>query len=181
MKWIWNVVSYLTTYLIVFLCFSVVYFGLFRSPLFASQHVLFYRGMMYLIVTCFGAFLAMIFIAVRFHPRHIESLVSAIILSASIHMVLFVVFPVTFERSVTTYLLSTLNDHSIASCGGLSKSDLQDHFINSYVIAHDAIGKRMNEQQIIQTIAGDAQCYQITNSGKALLDMNRICKLLYQY
>lgn len=98
----------------------------------------------------------------------------------AVHLSIFVVFPVTFERSVTTYLLSVLrNNYNNPSCHGLTKPKLTEELINDYIIKKDAVAKRVEEQKIINFINTQGSCIQLTQRGLNFLDLSKIFKKIY--
>jgi hypothetical protein len=76
------------------------------------------------------------------------------------------VFPVTFERSITMFLLNTLSNASSTTCKGLSKEEMQTELINNYVIKIKAINKRVTEQQIIGFVSNSNSCIQLTPKSR---------------
>lgn len=154
-------------YILIFTIFSIIFLTLFRLPIHLFKDVLFYKGLTYLIITTL--FLTTIVIVLYKINRNIkiESLIAAILVSASIHLSVFVVFPVTFERSVTMYLLNTINDQKDE---GISNHDLEYKLINDYIINNKALNKRIEEQSIIGFIE--------ENDGKITLS-NKAIKFIY--
>ena len=149
-----------------------------RTPLFASQKVLFYRGNMLLAST----FLLLLIISLIFSKKikiSYESLFAALVMSASIHLALFVVFPVTFDRSVTMYLLNRLNSSHSPSCQGLAPKQMENLLIDEYVKKDQAISRRIKEQSIINTIQSNNQCVSLTDRGQKFLTFSELIKQLY--
>lgn len=164
----------------VFVLFTALYLGSFHTPLFASLDVLFYRGGYLLIASFLILLAAILFIYYAVTKSHLESLIAALLTSAAIHLAFFVIFPVTFERSVTMYLLNTLDNVPIAeSCSGLSKLELRQQLINEYVINRDAVGKRLYEQRVINTLGNDDQCVMLTERGSSFLEFSRVVSKIY--
>lgn len=172
------IVSVIALYVGVFIIFSCVFLLLFHTALFASQHVLVYRGVGLLGVTafiisllavCFGRPLAMYW----------QTIVAAIIISIAMHMSMFVVFPVTFERSVTMFTLESLQSAKTNVCGGLSKKSMEEKLIQDYVIGRDAMAKRIEEQSIIHMIEKNNDCYTVTDQATRFLQFSHIVKSIY--
>lgn len=165
-------------YLFIFLSFTFLYLFSFHTNIFISQSVLFYRGLMLLgLVSLF-----FIFIFFIFHKKvsfSLESLIAALILSISINLSIFIVFPVTFERSVTMYILNTLKKFENNSCGGLNKKELENLLVNEYVIKNKAVDKRINEQKVIDFIEEKNQCFGLTLKSKKFLKFSEIISFLY--
>lgn len=170
----------LLIYLVVFVLFSFFFLLLFRSSLFNNETVLFYRGLLLLTVTTFVS-LPLIFLTYLKLPKvNIESLIAAIVVSVAIHLSLFVVFPVTFERSITMYFLSSLLKSQPSSmCPGLTKNQVEDLLINDYVIRKKAVDKRIQEQEEINFVNVKNNCIQITSRAVDFVNFPEFVKKLY--
>jgi hypothetical protein len=150
-------------YIVTFTIFSIIFLTLFRLPFHLFNDVLFYKGLTYLIITTLLLTVVVIVLYETNRNIKIESLIAAILVSASIHLSVFVVFPVTFERSVTMYLLNTINNQNDK---GISNSALEYKLINDYIIDGKAPNKRIKEQSIIGFI--EESDSKITLSDKAI-------------
>jgi len=112
--------------------------------------------------------------------QNTESLISAVLVSAAIHLSFFVVFPVTFERSITMYLLETIDGNENSElCAGISKLNLENKLIDEYVIKNKAIDKRITEQKVLDFIKEENQCIKTTPRNKSFLKFSEIIKRLY--
>lgn len=165
----------------LFTGFTVLYMFLFHLPLFLAEKVLFYRGLLLLpvaIVLTIGALL--IFKQSLKHIR-LESIVAGFMVAISLNLMFFVLFPVTFDRSVTMFLLNDLRVNAqITTCTGLSKEYLQNHFINGYVLGEsDAIGRRMFEQHELGFVKGNDSCWSLTDKSKNFLKLSEFIGALY--
>ncbi|NCO88290.1 hypothetical protein AUK04_05015 [Candidatus Roizmanbacteria bacterium CG2_30_33_16] len=166
-------------YLGIFLLFTSIYLCLFHTPLLISQRVMFYRGLGLLFIATFLTLILLLTFRNK-SKLNFETLVTSIVMSFSINIVFFVVFPVTFERSVTMYVLNKLNtSKQTQNCQGLSKSDLEKDFIENYVIKNQAMQKRINEQKIINMINEENNCISISSRGRSFLDFSRIVERIY--
>ena len=167
-------------YLSVAVFFSVFYFLSFRLPLFTSQKVLFYRGVMLLALT---SCITLIGIGTYIYKyrKHVESLIAALIICIAVHLSFFIVFPVTFERSVTMFILSALHDGSSPMCSGLTKSDIQRELIDTYIMKRDAVEKRIKEQSAINMINRKSECVTLTQKGVNFLKFAGYVGKLYNY
>lgn len=174
-----NFLKLFLTYFFIFFFFTLIYLFLFNTPIFSSQKVLFYRGIVLLIIaTVINSILLLI--TRRILKTNLETLIAAILVSASINLSLFVVLPVTFERSVTMFLFNTLKNGSDNNCKGLTKSQLEEKLINEYII-NKAIDKRVYEQSIIGLISKNNQCYQLTPRALDFLKITEIIGKLYGF
>lgn len=159
--------------------FSLLFIGAFHTALFESQDVLFYRGVT-LLSTVFGLFCLGALFIFRTAPEFLESFIAATIASASIHLAIFVVFPVTFDRSVTMHLLHTLrNAPTTVTCHGLSPTELEKLFIESYIRTEGAIPRRIHEQSVINMIAAENSCVSLSERGSRFLNFSTIVSRLY--
>ena len=182
-------------YFLIFLVFSLLYLLLFHSPLFSSVGVLFYRGVLLLLVS----FLCFVFGYVALRKKigfRTETFLAALVMSLSLHLAFFVVFPVTFERSITMFFLKEL------SLEALPFEQAEEILIKDYIIGKQAVAKRVEEQKIIgfisvtkddrtrarkprdsalgEDIIEDRNQYlQITNKGRKFLDFANIVSSIY--
>ena len=168
------------TYLTIFLVFSLLYLLLFRSPLFSSVRVLFYRGVLLLLIS-FLVFIFGYLILRRVIDLGEETFLAALVLSFSLHLSFFVIFPVTFERSVTMFFLRQLASPTTASdsCRGLTPQQAEETLMRDYIVGKNAVTKRVEEQKIIGFIDDRHSCLRITNRGKGFLDFARIVNKVY--
>ena len=100
-------------------------------------------------------------------------------IATSIHITLFVLLPVTFDRSVTIFLLESLQNQKGNICGGLTKSDMEQKVIDGYVIQNDAVEKRIDEQMTIDMIQKKNECYGVTNTAMVFLQFSSFVKQIY--
>ncbi|PIY69316.1 hypothetical protein COY90_01275 [Candidatus Roizmanbacteria bacterium CG_4_10_14_0_8_um_filter_39_9] len=169
----------LTSYGLTGLGFTAIYLTLFHSHLFASQHILFYRGLGLLVISMAATLLIGVSIYRYIARFSIESFIAALIMSVSIHLALFVVFPVTFDRSVTMYMLNKLKTQNSKVCEGTTVDSLEESFINEYVRRDDAVNRRIDEQSLINIVNNDAGCISLTQRGKGFLKWSETIKKLY--
>ncbi len=174
--------SVLLTYAGIFISFSLFFFLLFHTPLFNFEKVLFYRGIFLLSLTTF-IFFSICFICIHFkHIDHVESTVAAIVVSVAINLSVFITLPVTIERSLTSYMLTSLALNSSSKpCRGLTEKQLHEQFISDYFIKKGAVSKRINEQTIINFIGVQKQCFHITKKGLLFLDLSQLVRKIYAF
>jgi len=165
-------------YLLTFIGFSLLYLFLFRTSLFSSQRVLFYRGNLLLLVA-FLLTAAILFVFRRRFKLSFETALAALVLSAALHLAFFVVFPVTFDRSVTMYLLNRLETAKSAQCAGLFEKEMERVFIEEYVKEQQAMRRRISEQSIIKMIEVEKKCVSLTPRAKNFLRFSEMVKKWY--
>lgn len=168
-------------YILVFIFFSGLYLCLFHTPFFKFQQVLFYRGLALLFITVLVSFTTAFLLARRNKEfkLYLESVIGAVIVSASINLALFVLLPVTFDRSVSTYLLSTLDSEATPSCRGMTKKQLEKVLIDQYIVKNKALQKRIIEQEEIGFISGTGECVSLTDRARKFLQLKQITEKLY--
>jgi hypothetical protein len=156
-------------YFLIFSLFSISYIALFHTPIFMNQKVLFYRG---LLLLCFNFFIFFLILYAFYLKKIIsyswETIIASLIISVSFNLAFFVVFPVTFERSVTMYLLKKIAHKKI------SKKELEKNLINEYIIKNNALDKRINEQKVIDFIKEKDGYLWLTRKAKKFIDFSKI-------
>jgi len=160
-------------YFIFFFLFSSIFISFFHTPLFAGQKVLFYRGLWLLGIT------TLIFICLSKWIEKIgkikcETYMAALVLSISLNLVFFVVFPVTFDRSVTMFLLNKINTSPPATVSGLEES-----LIKEYIQKDKAVQRRMDEQSQIGFVSSQNGQVTLLPKAKQFLQLSLIIKNLY--
>lgn len=167
------------TYLLTFLFFTLLFVLSFHAPLFKTQTVLFYRGILLLLTTTIVCSLLLFLFRQKF-KLETQSFIAALTISLSFHLSFFVIFPVTFDRSVTMYLLSTLAKKPASqNCPGIGKSALKEAFITEYVKENRAIERRIYEQSFINFVKEEKECVTLTSKGHRFLNFSLFIKKLY--
>lgn len=152
----------LLIYSLTFLIYSFLFllcFHLFYNP----QGVLFYQGLKFLF-SIFLLFSLFLFVFRKKISKNFFHFFLALILGFSLLLSFFVVFPVTFERSVTMYLLKTISQNQ-----SVTKKDLEKKLIDEYILKNKALEKRLNEQKIINFIEVKNNRVYLTEKGKNFL------------
>jgi hypothetical protein len=173
-----KVVSLMAKYIAFFIIFTSVFITLFHLP-FPITQIFFYRGLIYLTCTFVLFFILILVYVVWRKLQHLESYIAALCIAASINLSVFIVFPVTFERSLSMFILNTLQAQRNTSCGGLTKDRMQEALINTYIKSQDALQKRIEEQNIINMIQMRDGCYVTTSRAQSFLYFSSIINTLY--
>src|SRR5581483_4928325 len=83
-------------------------------------------------------------------------------------VLLFVmIVPGAIDRSQSVFLIGYMGEHPNRT---YSAADLQQKFIDTYVKADDAIGRRIYEQLATGTIVQEGDRYRLTDRGLRTLD-----------
>jgi cation transport ATPase len=166
-------------YTVTFILFTAIFLLMFHVPVLQFQKIFFYKGLMFLAITTLICFIGIIFYAKK-TSASIESLIAAMMISMAINLSIFIVFPVTVERSVTIFLLSTLEDaNSNKSCKGLTHKQMEKALIDTFIVKNDAVSKRIKEQSVIKTVEKNGRCLRLTNKGMQFLNFSRVLSSLY--
>ncbi len=160
----WLALAYAAALLLGFL----LYVGLFRSPLLGGVAILFYRGVALAFV---GALLLLLGgLLIRSRARiAVATLVGGVALSLAFNLCFLVLFPVTFDRSISMFLLARIEQAD----GQLDARALEAAFTREYLVDMRQIDRRVTEQ----TLSGNIEVRQgrihMTPRGKALLSSAR--------
>ena len=100
--------------------------------------------------------------------------VSLAALALSFNITFLIVFPVTFDRSVTTYLLE-----EIAHKKSLSIEDMQTLLIYDYVVKNEAVERRMREQELSGNVTSQDGRYALTAQGEKFISVSREVRRLF--
>ncbi len=131
--------------------------------------ILFYRGLVLAAVTALVAGTLGATIARRYGiaPLAVAAALSTFCVSACF----LVLFPVTIDRSVSVYLLATIDRQGVA---GMSKGELEGAFVDGYVREMGAIDRRIIEQRISGNIIEHEQGrVRLTERGRRFIMLSR--------
>lgn len=95
-------------------------------------------------------------------------------LALSFNLTFLIVFPVTFDRSVTTYLLEEL-----AHKKSLSIEEMQSLMIEDYVVRNNAVLRRMREQELSGNVVSQGDRYILTPQGRQFIGLSRAVRRLF--
>lgn len=152
----------------------LIYLALFALGAAASVHILFYRGVVLGLVAAAIVFIAL---ALLLRGREPALVIAAAAVSSSVNICFLVLLPVTVDRSVTVYLLSTIERQADA---GMTPAALQQSFIQGYVVDMGAIGRRIDEQRRSGNIsvAADGKV-RLTAQGRRFMALSRLVARLF--
>lgn len=171
----------IVAYLLIFFSFSFLYIFFFHLFPFKKGEVLFYKGVYLLILASIILSLSLLLLNRRLKLR-VDVIILALLCAFSLNLTFFVIFPVTFERSVTMFLLHSLAEgrENGVCVKGKKKDELRKNLIDKYVTRKDAVGKRVVEQLELGTIKrDDKSCIFLSFRGKRLLDFARWIEKIY--
>jgi hypothetical protein len=146
-----------------------VYVLLFWSGAAASIRILFYRGIILAIAAAIVTGIAALWPARRTRDSALP--IAAAALSLSFNICFLVLLPVTVDRSISVYLLSTIEREQAE---GIDGPALQRAFVDGYVVRMDAVGRRIDEQRTTGnvTVAPDGKIH-LTSQGRRFMALSR--------
>lgn len=152
-----------------FVCFAL----LFRADLLSGLTILFYRGLV-LLMLAFGlglcAMAALAGLLRGWGVRRRDAL-GACVLSLSLNLSFLVIFPVTVDRSISVFLLGRMAAHP----GETFTADrARAEFEAVYLGRLRQIERRMAEQTASGTVAPAGAGYVITPQGLAFIRLSRL-------
>jgi hypothetical protein len=152
-----------------------VYVLLFWMGAESGMTILFYRGIVLALITAAVVALAGFLVGRRIGDTALP--IAAAALSLSANVCFLVLLPVTVDRSVTVYLLSTIEQEQQT---GINASGLEQRFINGYVVGMGAIDRRLDEQRKSGnvTISSDGKV-RLTKQGERFMDFSRVIARLF--
>lgn len=162
-------------YLIALLVGFLLYLALIASPLLASISLLFYRGV--LVAFAGAMLLAMLatLAARRCTVLDLPTVVGAVALSLAFNISFLIVFPVTFDRSITMFLLARIEQRD----GQLDAQGLQQVYIHEYLGEMRQIDRRIREQAMSGNIRVEDGRIFITPQGRRLLRGGRVVSIWF--
>ena len=151
-------------------CFAV----LFRVDLLSGLTILFYRGLVLLVLAfgltlCAGTAFAG---ALRGWGVRRRDALGACVLSLSLNLGFLVIFPVTVDRSISVFLLGRMAAHPEET---FTATRARAEFETIYLGQYRQIERRMAEQTASGTIAPSGDGYVITPKGRTFI---QICRLV---
>ena len=163
-----DIVKLFVFHIITFFLGTIIFVLLFHTRLFKSMDVLFYRGIMLLIITCIVFTIILLFLKrnALFKLFTYRDVILAITIVFSFNLLFFTHFPVTSERSISLFMLGYMNNNSNKL---MTKEEITNLFIDKYIVEYGEIEKRFYEQIVTGDIAGDRNGYHITKRGQLIL------------
>lgn len=160
--------------LLTFVGFAI-FVLLFWAKVGSSITILFYRGVALAIAAGLVTGLVALWPARRSRDPLLP--VSAAAVSLSFNICFLVLLPVTVDRSVTVYLLSRLEQRQQS---GMDAAQLQQAFIDGYVVKLGAVGRRIDEQRKSgNVVVGPDGKVRLTRQGQDFMAFSRLVERLF--
>jgi len=152
----------------------LIYLGLFAIGAAAGVKILFYRGVILALLAAAVVFVAF---ALLFRGRDPALVIASAAVSFSLNVCFLVLLPVTVDRSVTVYLLSTIDRQDDRV---LNSTALEQAFIKGYVVDMRAIDRRIDEQRRSGNISvGTDGKVRLTGQGRRFMRFSRMVARLF--
>ncbi|WP_088182617.1 hypothetical protein [Sphingobium sp. Z007] len=153
------------TYAAALIAGFLLYLGLIASPVLGGVSILFYRGIAIALIAA-PLFALLLAIAGRRMPSlDLSTVIGATALSLAFNICFLIVFPVTFDRSVTMFLLARIEQQD----GQLDARDLEHIFVADYLRTLRQIDRRVEEQSLSGNIVVADGRIRLTPQGKRLM------------
>jgi hypothetical protein len=154
----------------VFVLFTIIYITSFRTGLFQTINVFFYRGILLLLTA--SLFLATTLVFLKRNTKFSDylnyyDLIVSVIVFFSFNLIFFTHVPVTADRSLSVFMLGSMTQDID---GSYRKDELENLFIEKYINENNNIGKRIDEQLSSGNIMEANNEYKLTDRGKKLMD-----------
>ena len=141
----------------------------------ASITILFYRGVVLAISAAVLTGLAAIWLARRTGDSSLP--IASVAVSLSFNICFLVLLPVTVDRSVSVYLLSTIERQQGA---GIGANQLEQAFITGYVVNMGAVDRRIDEQiRSGISAVGSTGELRLTPQGRRFMNFGRLVAKLF--
>jgi hypothetical protein len=152
-----------------------LYLLLFWMGIGTSLTILFYRGIALAIIAAVIIAIVSAWIGNRVGDTSLP--IAAAALSLSFNICFLVLLPVTVDRSVSVYLLSTI-EHQQEQ--GIDAAELERSFVDGYVVKMAAIDRRIDEQQRSGNIVVNADGnVRLTEQGRRFMAFSRVVARLF--
>ena len=148
----------------------LLYLALIVSPVFSGIPILFYRGIAAAAVTSPLLALLLAIVGRRAAWLDLSTIVGATALSLAFNTSFLIVFPVTFDRSVTMFLLARIERED----GLLDRAALEQVYTREYLGDMQQIDRRIQEQSLSGNIRVEQGRIHMTAQGKRLLEGGRM-------
>jgi hypothetical protein len=157
-------------YLIMLAGGFLLYLLLIASPLLQSVPLLFYRGVMIAFLCAILLAMAASIAARRYSALDLPTVIGGVALSLAFNISFLIVFPVTFDRSITMFLLARIERQD----GQLDPRALEQVYVREYLGDMRQIDRRIAEQTVSGNIRVVDGHIHITPQGRRLLSGGRL-------
>lgn len=163
-----NSIKILAFHVVFFIIGTTFFIFLFHTPLFRNIEILFYRGIILLLISCTMMAILLLLFKKRVPGRiwTYRDIILSLVLIFSLNLVFFTHLPVTADRSISVFMLGYLNNNSDRSLTG---QEITDFFTNKYLYEYGAMNKRLNEQVESGNVVQIENGYKISKRGQLIM------------
>lgn len=163
-------------YAVIYLVCSVIFVGLFHTPILKGLEVLMYRGIVFILMSGVLAATAMFLCKKKWQELFdFKDVILMFLGFCCVNMVLFTLIPVTVERSVSVFTLSYMAENPKV----YTVEEMEDIFNEKYVQEFEAFDKRFKEQIVSGNVDETEEGYIINDRGKATVKFFRVIGSLF--
>lgn len=168
-----RIVAVLVFYGLATLAGGAIFAALMRVNTLLGPGVLFYRGLVALAATAILLFVLFALVLpklARALPLRADDSLGGAIVAVSLLGSIFVLGPVTVDRSISVFMLSQFE-----SAGKpLTVDEVRERFVKTYVVAWDQMNRRVKEQQISGNLGPtEGGGWKLTAQGRRFMEVAR--------
>jgi hypothetical protein len=135
----------------------------------AGADILFFRGLVALGLAVCLCLIGLVFLRARLRREGFSALVAA----SSLWLAVFVLGPVTVDRSITVFLLSRFE------LGALDEAGARAAFVGTYVSDWQQIERRLSEQERSGHLERSGAHWRLTPQGRSFMEVSRFLARLF--
>ncbi len=166
-----SIIALIGIYALIYFVCSAMFIGLFHTGILKNMEVLMYRGLAFIIATGVIAAVVMGIVRKFWGFITVRDIIMMFVIFCCVNTVLFVLVPVTVERSVSVFMLSYMEENSEQT---FTQESVGEIFTSKYVNDYGAFEKRFNEQVETGTIVQNPDgTYSITPRGEFIVEAFR--------
>lgn len=165
-----NAVLLLISHSVFFLVGTSIFIFLFHTQLFKNVDILFYRGIILLLISCTIIAIFLFSFRKKVSGRFwtYKDIVLNLVLIFSLNLVFFTHLPVTADRSISVFILGYMNNNANKT---FTNKEMAGFFTSKYLYEYGAMNKRFNEQIVSGNIVQDDSGFKITKQGRRVIKM----------
>lgn len=173
-----NILKLLVLYSTFLVAGTIIFIGLFHTGLFGNIKVLFYRGIILLIITSFLTALLQYVFKQKTHTGLFtyRDLVLCCVIVFSFNLIFFTHVPVTADRSISIFMLGYMNNNADKI---ITNEEMTKYFIEKYVQEYKGMDKRFTEQIASGNIIPLENGYRITKQGQIVIKIYSLIAKLF--
>lgn len=164
-------------YFLIYVVYSAAFVGLFHTGILSGMEVLMYRGIVFIVITGILSAVTMGIVRHFWKKLDVRDIIMMFVIFCCVNTVLFVLVPVTVERSVSVFMLSYMEENSDST---FTQEEIGEVFTSKYVNDYGAFDKRFNEQIETGTIVENSDgTFSITPAGENIVEMFRVVARMF--